>query len=194
MEKPKPPTSIVKTKIYNQKILNIKTDNIKPFTVELIKANVHKYDFKAFLGGIYKLSKFISNMIVLETKEGQERNFVCTDATRNSFHRLVLSKKDEIISLEPKDLDNSPKDNGTWQMDREALYLNNVFDELRPNIKDYYDRFLVLLNKDDYYIQQSGEMSVIYAGIKGNHDDQIRKDLLTKVRDIDNGVKSIASI
>jgi hypothetical protein len=190
IEKAKP--TITKNKIYNQKILNIKTTTIKPFTAELVRRNVYKYDFESFFGGILQLSQFISDMIVLETDEGKERNFVCTDASRNSFHRLISSEKE--INKNPDPIVEEIMPNGIWQMDREALYLNNVFDELKLNIESHYDKFLILQKENDDYLFKSSEMIAIYLGIKGNYGSKMRKDLVIQVRDIDNGVKSVASI
>ena len=131
-------------------------------------------------------------MIVLETDEGKERNFVCTDASRNSFHRLISSEKE--INKNPDPIVEEIMPNGIWQMDREALYLNNVFDELKLNIESHYDKFLILQKENDDYLFKSSEMIAIYLGIKGNYGSKMRKDLVIQVRDIDNGVKSVASI
>ena len=53
-------------------------------------------------------------MIVLETKEGKREELRCTDISRDNFHRLLKEGG-----------------NTEWTSDKKALFLNNVFDELK---------------------------------------------------------------
>ena len=171
MEKQKPPQIVTTTNTqtnYNQKILKIKTDTIKPFTIDLVKENLPKYDLDAFAGGVPRLVKFISDMIVLETKEGKERNYVCTDISRDKFHRLL-------------------KEGGIkeWTSDKKALFLNNVFDELKPIFDDHWTKLndVATERNSKYGLDSINDVRDMYLGIKGSHGTKRRTDLVSQVKE-----------
>jgi len=63
----------------------------------------------------------IGELITHENDKGEtERNYVCTDVSRNSFHRLLESKK--------------------WKPDKGGRYLNNMLDTFRDVMEEYKNR------------------------------------------------------
>ncbi len=128
----------VTTNYINQKLADIPIANIRPFTIETVREDISngKYTYPMFLRGARGLTEFVNNMIIEEVEEEDEssaepqlageggpslhpeRNYVCTDSSRNKFHRLLESKD--------------------WKSDNGAHFLGKVMDELSPLAKEYY--------------------------------------------------------
>ncbi len=102
------------------KLTSVKCDTIRPFTLDTVREDIGNglYSYDVFINGIDGLITFISNMIT----QDDQRNYVCTDAARNVFHRLVESRE--------------------WKKDNGAAFLDNVFNELKPLVEEYHDGIL----------------------------------------------------
>ncbi len=66
----------------NQKVKNIIVTNIEPFTVELIKKNIDKFDYFEYSKGPVGLANFLLSLMKIQTGDQIERNYACTDAQR----------------------------------------------------------------------------------------------------------------
>jgi hypothetical protein len=87
-------SSTIHNKIVQQKLLSIPITHINPFTIDLVNQNIDKYDYKTFLRGGLGIAHFIKELTILELDDGTiEKNYACTDRSRNSFHRLVEDKR-----------------------------------------------------------------------------------------------------
>jgi hypothetical protein len=120
-EKYKPKTVNRQKITYNNKLLSIATDNIRPLTIETVDEDVNegKFTREMFERGISGILEFVSNIITLKNDEGKiERNYACTDSSRHKFHRLIKSKE--------------------WQEDNGAHFLNEILDQLKPSFKQYF--------------------------------------------------------
>jgi hypothetical protein len=166
MEKPRHLQTLTTSNNTNQKLVKIKTDNIKPFTVDLIKENLYKYDMEFFVGGIPKLVKFITDMIILKTDEGEERNYICTDISRNKFYRLIPYEKEET--------------NKKWVPDGEALFLNNIIDELNPIVDIHWLKFKTYWPHDLLYNKNIKNTEFNYLIIDPNTKNAEFNDLVTE--------------
>jgi hypothetical protein len=161
----------------NSKLLKVKCDTIRPFTVETIKEEVAKdsYSYDHFERGIKGLADFISGMTILD----DQSSYTCTDAARNKFHRLLETRE--------------------WKDDNGAVFLNTVFDELKDVAQIHYD---VLTGKAlhapedgeederEYYDVIWTKSKPIFEALRSNKSKH-REPVLDKVR---TEVKKLASI
>jgi len=91
--------------------MSIPIDNITPFTVETIKYNLCNYTYDDYVMGVRGIVKFLKSMILLTNENGEiERNYVCTDASRNTYYRLDEIKK--------------------WKVDKGGLFIEKMVDEM----------------------------------------------------------------
>jgi hypothetical protein len=106
--------------VVNTKLANVSCENIRPFTEETVREDVKagKYTFEQFIKAEKGIVDFISNII----KRDQQRNYVCTDKSRDSFHRLLESRE--------------------WKDDNGANFLNNVLDELKTETILHYNKII----------------------------------------------------
>ena len=184
------PNSIVnnsgKITISNRKLRNVKCTKIKPLIESTIESHIAlHYNYNTYEKGLSGLVEFIRNMIEMKDEEGDmQRNYVCTDGSRNVFYRLLESQE--------------------WKKDDGAQYLNTIFDKLRKpalhcqNVQT--NKGTVLLKYDqtseekaefNRLDQQKKILDPICSGICSSIDDQKRKDLLNDVRE---AIKKIAQI
>jgi hypothetical protein len=120
-------TAPEKKTIYNTaihpKLVNLPINNIPALTDEYImeKINDGILTYEKASRGYPGILDVICEMITHENTEGEiERNYVCTDVSRNSFHRLLESKK--------------------WKSDKGGRYLNNILDTFRSDMEEYKNR------------------------------------------------------
>jgi hypothetical protein len=153
----------------NQKLLTIQCATIDPLTVDTVKKSVDggNYTFQHFKLGPDGIVDFISDIIC--TEDGQ-RNYACSDVSRNKCHRLIETRE--------------------WQSD---TFINKILDQLKePAIA--YNKKVIEMWKDadeqeaaDALREKTRDM---ITGIT-NPKSTERKDLFTKVR---VGVKKLAAI
>jgi len=78
------------------KLVNLPIANIHPLTEDYVKNSVGNggYTFDHYLKGENGLVDFIYSITMSENEDGNiERNYVCTDPSRDSYHRLVETKE-----------------------------------------------------------------------------------------------------
>lgn len=109
------------TQYINPKLLTIQCDTIPPLTVENVKKEVTagKYTYENFIRAEVGLVDFIATLI---SDEDQQKNYVCTDTSRNKFHRLIETRE--------------------WENDNGATFLNKILDQLCEPTKEYYSKVI----------------------------------------------------
>lgn len=171
------------------KLADIPTVNIRPLTIETVREDVHKYGYTEFLRGLPGLVKFVEDIIIEPRGDGgtttsddshvaagnagepyrYARNYVCTDASRNKFHRLVESKE--------------------WSADGGAMFIHSILNELR-DITDHH--FIELVGEEraavsdefqrSYIDAQKAMVKPVFYGITGEPTSEDRMKLFKALR------------
>ena len=167
---------------FHPKLDRIVTDTIRPLTIETVVEDIEggKYTEKLFHEGVSGLVSFVSNIIKIETEGGVERNYACTDTSRNKFFRLVHSED--------------------WEEDNGAHFLTHILNELKPMSQQY---FFDMLDQKKEAREKNDEISVeivdekiqilrpIHRGISGSENSKDRIELCDTLR---NKIKKIAAV
>jgi len=111
------------TAYVHPKLVNLPIDNVPALTDEYVtkraKDGILTYEKAA--RGYRGMLDVICELVTHENDEGvTERNFVCTDVSRNSFHRLLKSKE--------------------WKADKGGRYLNNMLETFRYTMEEYKEK------------------------------------------------------
>ena len=154
------------TTYVNPKLMNIKVDNIKPLTIERLKKQIANGEFtdKHFEKGVDGIVEFLVPIMTLKRDDGTvERNYVCTDVSRNKFYRLEEGK--------------------IWKSDSGGLFIGEAIQGLGPSVNDSYRR---LVNKkhstdNDYmknvYKEKINKLMPIFRASVGNFNDEFMEVL-----------------
>lgn len=118
------PTTITNTNTntINNKLKAVNTSTIDPLTIDFVKTKLVDYTYATFITGEIGIKQFILALIVKD----DEMNYVSTDTSRSNFHRYF----EKGLTAESK----------KWTDDKGALFLANVFRELKPNVELYWER------------------------------------------------------
>jgi len=103
------------------KLTNLPITNIHPLTKGYVKDSVSNggYTFDHYLRGENGLVDFIYSITMYENDDGDiERNYVCTDPSRDSYHRLVDTKE--------------------WQKDKGGKFVDVILDTLSNEADGYH--------------------------------------------------------
>ena len=114
--------------------------------------------------------EIICEMITHENDNGIiERNYVCTDVSRNSFHRLLESKK--------------------WKSDKGGRYLNSMLDTFRDVMEEYKNKaYEVYKNTPHGSMEweqvdwERKNISLLYSGVVCREGTGDREDLINALR------------
>ena len=165
-----------KRTIYNTaihpKLVNLPINNIPALTDEYVTERVNDgiLTYEKASRGYPGMLEVICELISHENDEGViERNYVCTDVSRNSFHRLLASKK--------------------WRSDKGGRYLNNMLDTFRDVIKKHKDKVYDTYNDtphDSFDWEQVDwerkKISQLYSGVVCNEGTSDREELVNILR------------
>lgn len=169
------------------KLVNVPIANIRPLTIETVQDVITDggYTYDMFQQGELGLVRFIIGVITLEPESDAssasrsatgavaliERNYACTDPSRNKFHRLLESKK--------------------WTKDDGAMFLGNILDELKEPAERYYLQ-MVKASKDaagdpgmrEIYNMMLDAVKPVYFGISSSGDRRAKlfENLRSKIR------------
>jgi hypothetical protein len=170
-------TAPEKKTIYNTaihpKLVNLPINNIRAltdeFVIEQVNNGVLTYE-KAACGYPIGMLDVICELITHENNEGViERNYVCTDVSRNSFHRLLESKK--------------------WKSDKGGRYLNSMLDTFRSAMEEHkntvYDTYQNTPHESFKWEQVEWErknISRLYSGIVCKEGTGDREELVNILR------------
>jgi hypothetical protein len=105
------------------KLINLPISTVPALTHEYVEQKVSDgiLTYEKAVKGYSGMLDVICDLITHENDKGiVERNYVCTDTSRNSFHRLLESRK--------------------WKADKGGRYLNSMVDRFRERMEEYKDR------------------------------------------------------
>lgn len=154
------PNVVNNIKYINPKILQIKIDTIKPFTTETIQEALreNKFTYDMYTRGINGLVEFFSNIVM----KGNEKNYACSDSSRDSFYRLLETR--------------------LWEPDKGGIFLDTCL-----NLNDLKD----VINAHDLKVMEEPDLETrdimldkvkpIYFGIT-RHKGTDREKLTTRLR------------
>jgi len=177
------------------KLANIPITNIQPLTESYIKSEIaEKYTYEIFLGAEPALAKFIIDMLILEnpsvieelddysdeeleivpytTNFGLERNYACTDYSRNKFYRLVESKM--------------------WETDAGGKFIHKILDELADVASDHYktlmkaERAAASREEREDILRKIEEVKYMFFGFApsiGKYRERLFADVRCRIKD-----------
>ena len=164
--------TIYNTAYIHPKLINLPINNIPALTQEYMteKVNDGILTYERSARGYPGILEVIGEMITYENDSGiVERNYVCTDASRNSFHRLLESKK--------------------WKSDKGGRYLNNILDMFQDVMEEYKDKVYDLYDETSHESIEWGQIdwerkniSILYGGIVSKEGTSDREDLVNILR------------
>lgn len=166
----RPGTSNTSTQYINNKLLQVKCDTIRPFTIETVRDDIRdgKYTFERYIQAEKGLLDFIADIIF----QDDQRSYVCTDSSRQRFHRLLESRE--------------------WRDDNGATFLNKVLDELKELATEYYTKITDMMVNGDRELADilMNKTKIMAYGII-NPKSKDRETTFAKIR---NEVKKLSSI
>lgn len=134
----KPQQNNITNYVKNNKIKNVLTTTIPPLTIKLVRENVrNNYTYDLFCKGEAGLLTFIEGIITKKSEEDEdliEKNYACTDVTRNNCH--MLTRKD-------------PND---WKIDAGSSFINKILDELVEPVEEHYQKLLTKIDNTPHKI------------------------------------------
>nr|QBK85745.1 MAG: hypothetical protein LCMAC101_03400 [Marseillevirus LCMAC101] len=165
-----------KKTIYNTaihpKLVNLPINNIRALTDEFVIEQVNNgiLTYEKASRGYPGMLEVICDLITHENDDGiVERNYVCTDVSRNSFHRLLESKK--------------------WKSDKGGRYLNNMLDTFRDVMEDHKNKVYDIYKKTSHesfeWEQVNWErknISKLYSGVVCKEGTGDREELVNILR------------
>ena len=165
-----------KKTIYNTaihpKLVNLPINNISALTDEYLigKVNDGVLTYEKATKGYQGILEVIYDLITHENDEGiTERNYVCTDVSRNSFHRLLESKK--------------------WKADKGGRYLNNMLDTFQDIMEEYKNKSYNTYSKTSHDSIEWGQVdwerkniALLYSGIVSREGANLREELVNIIR------------
>ena len=164
--------TIYNTAYIHPKLINLPINNIPALTQEYMteKVNDGILTYEKAVRGYPGILEVIGEMITYENESGiVERNYVCTDVSRNSFHRLLVSKK--------------------WKSDKGGRYLNNMLDTFQDVMEEYKDKVYDLYDETSHESIEWGQIdwerkniSMLYGGIVSKEGTSDREDLVNILR------------
>ena len=107
----------------NPKLAKLPIANIQPLTEDYVKKRVAngEYTFDHYRKGEDGIVDFINSITMCENGDGiVERNYVSTDTTRDSFHRLVETKE--------------------WEKDKGGKFIDVILDTINDRVDNYHNQ------------------------------------------------------
>lgn len=164
--------TIYNTAYVNPKLIDLPINNIPALTHEYMieKINDGILTYERATKGYRGLLEAICELITHENEDGIiERNYVCTDVSRNSFHRLLESKK--------------------WKSDKGGRYLNSMINTFRSVMEEHKDRAYEIYEKTLHDSFDWGQVdwerknvALLYSGVVCNEGAGDREELVNVLR------------
>ena len=172
MEKAPEKKTIYNTAYIHPKLINLPINNVPALTHDYVieKVNDGILTYEKATKGYRGILEVICDLITHENGNGEiERNYVCTDVSRNSFHRLLESKK--------------------WKSDKGGMYLNNILDTFRNVMEEYKNQAYEIYNETPHdsfeWSQVDWErknVALLYNGIVCKEGSSGREELVNILR------------
>ena len=172
MQKAPDKKTIYNTAYVHPKLVNLPISNIPALTQEFIEQKVSDgiLTYSLAARGYSGMLEVICELISHENTDGVvERNYVCTDASRNSFHRLLVSKK--------------------WKAGKGGRYLNNMIDTFQDVMEEYKDKVYQMYDDTSHdspeWRQVNWErksISKLYSGVVCREGTEDREELVNSLR------------
>lgn len=160
------------TAYVHPKLVNLPINNIPALTDEYVMERVNDgiLTYEKAIKGYPGMLEVICELITYENDDGvTERSYVCTDVSRNSFHRLLESKK--------------------WRADKGGRYLNNMLDTFQDVMEEYKDKAYGIYKDTPHESIEWGRIdwerknvSKLYSGIVCKEGTSCREDLVNILR------------
>jgi predicted RNase H-like nuclease (RuvC/YqgF family) len=172
MQKAPDKKTIYNTQYVHPKLINLPISNIPALTQEFIEQKVNDgiLTYEKAARGYSGMLEVICDLISHETVDGVvERNYVCTDVSRNSFHRLLKSKK--------------------WKADKGGRYLNSMLDTFQEVMEEYKEKVYNMYSETPHdspaWRQVDWErksISKLYSGVVCREGTEDREELVNSLR------------
>lgn len=176
----KPSTVNNSVNYVNAKLASLPVGNVPALTEQHMENVIQEhYTLDKFKKGVYGLTDLISIMITHEGEGGEiERNYVCTDISRNKFHRLLESKE--------------------WKEDNGASVLHTVLDKVKNPASKYaklsmdkVEKAIETNDPDLDWIDKEGDKDKNhYLAIRGGTTELSRKERDELVRHLRKNISS----
>jgi len=164
--------TIYNTAYVHPKLVNLPISNIPALTQEFVEQKVSEgiltYDKAA--RGYSGMLEIICELITHENDDGVvERNYVCTDVSRNSFHRLLESKK--------------------WKADKGGRYLNSMLDTFQEVMEEYKEKVYNMYSETPHdsparrqVNRERKNISKLFSGVVCREGTEDREELVNSLR------------
>ena len=160
------------TAYIHPKLINLPIANVPALTHEFIEQKVSDgiLTYEKAAKGYSGMLEVICDLITHENDDGViERSYVCTDVSRNSFHRLLESRK--------------------WKSDKGGRYLNSMLDRFRDQMEEYKDIVYETYNRTphdsiewDHVDWERKKISQLYSGVVCKEGTGDREELVNVLR------------
>ena len=154
------------------KLINLPIANIPALTHEFVEQKVNDgiLTYEKAVKGYSGMLDVICDLITHENDDGViERSYVCTDVSRNSFHRLLESRR--------------------WKADKGGRYLNSMLDRFRSQMEEYKDKVYDTYNRTshdsiawDQVDWERKKISQLYSGVVCKEGSGDREELVNALR------------
>jgi len=142
------------------KLANLPITTIHPLTIDYVKERVDNgdYTFDHYLKGPYGIVEFIQDIATCKNADGEiERNYPCTDASRERFHRLIETRE--------------------WQKDTGGGFIDDIIDSVRGPVDKYHKQMLQERLENKEYDRTKGyDADEIFKKNDEMHTGVIRSD------------------
>ncbi len=160
--------------VMNKKLAKICIANIDPFTVDMIQKNIDKFTMDRYISGAPGVVEFIEDITKFVDEDGNvNRNYVCTDKSRNSFYHLLSSME--------------------WKADDGISCINSVLDTLSLPAMQLEQEINRNVRSDDREISEKYK-GILMKGVGKGFTKQPSDDRSRLVSDVRNGVKDKLAI
>ena len=148
------------TNYIHPKLANLPITTIHPLTIDYVKERVDNgdYTFDHYLKGPYGIVEFIQDIATCKNADGEiERNYPCTDASRERFHRLIETRE--------------------WQKDTGGGFIDDIIDSVRGPVDKYHKQMLQERLENKEYDRTKGyDADEIFKKNDEMHTGVIRSD------------------
>ena len=154
------------------KLINLPIANVPALTHEYVEQKVSDgiLTYEKAAKGYSGMLDVICDLITHENDDGViERSYVCTDVSRNSFHRLLESRK--------------------WKSDKGGRYLNSMLDRFIGPMEEYKDKAYAKYSETphdsiewDHVDWERKKISQLYSGVVCKEGTGDREELVNALR------------